>query len=199
MTTSAESKFVDLVRNWLVSLPHDLKIAFEAMDDENLARTDRELAVGTIVYIVSPNDSVSDRNEAVVSYADDALLLRLALRRIARKNDEDTQAFCERFPELFAGLDRDLELCSSTMGDLMSWLEGKVDGLRNLNYKGKKIAAYLDDDEARENIFEDGLAFRTDYPIDERTVVDKLKKASTVTDVMRRRRAEEARAAGMPA
>jgi len=199
VTTSAESKFVDLVRNWLVSLPHDLKIAFEAMDDENLARTDRELAVGTIVYIVSPNDSVSYRNEAVVSYADDALLLRLALRRISRKADEDTQAFVERFPELFDGLDGDLETCTTTMGELMTWLETKVDALRSTLYKGKKIASYLDDDEARENLFEDGLAFRTDYPIDERTVVDKLKKASTVVEVMRRRRAEEARAAGLPA
>ena len=31
MTITAESKFVELVRSWLVSLPHDLKIAFDAM------------------------------------------------------------------------------------------------------------------------------------------------------------------------
>jgi uncharacterized membrane protein YkvA (DUF1232 family) len=187
-----ESQFVDLVRTWLVSLPHDLKIAFEAMDDENLSRADRELAVGTIVYIVSPSDSITDRNEAVVSYADDTLLLRLALRRIARKDDEDTQAFVERFPELFDNLDRDLELCASSMGDLYTWLDAKVDGLRALAYKGKKVPLFLDNDEAREDLFEIGLAFRTDYPIDERTVGDKLKKATTVLDVMRRRRAEEA-------
>jgi uncharacterized membrane protein YkvA (DUF1232 family) len=187
-----ESQFVDLVRTWLVSLPHDLKIAFEAMDDENLSRADRELAVGTIVYIVSPSDSITDRNEAVVSYADDTLLLRLALRRIARKDDEDTQAFVERFPELFDNLDRDLDLCASSMGDLYTWLDAKVDGLRALAYKGKKVPLFLDNDEAREDLFEIGLAFRTDYPIDERTVGDKLKKATTVLDVMRRRRAEEA-------
>jgi uncharacterized membrane protein YkvA (DUF1232 family) len=118
-----ESQFVDLVRTWLVSLPHDLKIAFEAMDDENLSRADRELAVGTIVYIVSPSDSATDRSEAVVSFADDTLLLRLALRRFARKkDDEDTQAFVERFPELFDNLDRDLDLCARMMGDLFNWL-----------------------------------------------------------------------------
>jgi uncharacterized membrane protein YkvA (DUF1232 family) len=187
---------VDLVRTWLVSLPHDLKIAFEAMDDENLSRTDRELAIGAIVYIVSPNDSVVDRNEAVVSYADDAVLLRLALRRIANQKDEDSEAFRDRFPELFDGLDRDIDVCKATMGEIMGWLEAKVDGLRNLSFKGKKIPVYLDNDEAREDLFEIGLAFRTDYPIDERTVNDKLKKASTVVDVLRRRRAEELRAAG---
>ena len=196
MLTSAESQFVDLVRSWLVSLPHDLKIAFDAMDDENLARADRELAVGAIVYIVLPNDVITDRNEAVVSYADDAILLRLALRRLSAKKDEDTEAFCERFPELFEGLDRDLEVCAKTMGELYAWLDAKVDGLRAQTFKGKKIALFLDNDEAREELFEKGLAFRTDYPIDDRTVTDKLKKASTVTDVMRRRKAEEARAAG---
>jgi uncharacterized membrane protein YkvA (DUF1232 family) len=194
-----ESQFVDLVRTWLVSLPHDLKTAFEAMDDENLSRADRELAVGAIVYIVSPNDFIADRNEAVVSYADDAVLLRIALNRIAAKKDEDTQAFCERFPDLFEGLDRDLELCASTLGELYTWLEGKVDGFRGLAYKGKKVPLFLDNDEAREDLFEIGLAFRTDYPIDERTVGDKLKKASTVVDVMRRRRAEEQRLAGASA
>ena len=79
------------------------------------------------------------------------------------------------------------------MGDLMNWLDSKVDTLRTQEHKGKKIAAFLDNDEAREQLFEDGLVFRTDYPIDEETIGDKLKNASTVTDVMKRRRAEEAR------
>jgi uncharacterized membrane protein YkvA (DUF1232 family) len=190
-----ESKFVELVRAWLVSLPHDLKIAFDAMDDENLPRPVREVAAGVIAYVVSPNDSVADRNEAVVSYADDALLLRLALSK-ALGAGEDEQAFRERFPELFDSLDENLTLCKSVMGELMTWLEGKVGGLPGLEYKGKKVAKFIDDEEAREGLFDDGLVFRTDYPVDEKTIADKLKKASTVMEAMKRRRAEEARAKG---
>src|SRR5262245_17582711 len=67
--SSPEVRFVELFKSWLVSLPHDLKIAFEAMDDENLPRGSREIAVGAIMYVVSPNDFVSDRNEAVASFA----------------------------------------------------------------------------------------------------------------------------------
>ncbi len=189
-----ESKFVELVRDWLVSLPHDLKIAFDAMDDENLPRPVREVAAGVIAYVVAPNDSV-DRNATVVSYADDALLLRLALSKALGKG-EDEQAFRDRFPELFEGLDENLTLCKSVMGELMTWLESKVGVLPGLEYKGKKVAKFLDDDEAREQLFDDGLVFRTDYPVDEKTIGDKLKKASTITDVMKRRRAEEARAKG---
>ena len=193
-----ESKFVELVRNWLVSLPHDLKIAFDAMDDENLPRPVREVAAGVVAYVVGPNDSVSsDRNDTIVSYADDALLLRLALQKALGKG-EDEEAFRQRFPELFEELDENLGLCKTVRGDLMTWLESKVAALPKLDYKGKKVAKYLDDDEARGQLFDDGLVFRTDYPVDEETIADKLKKASTVTDVMKRRQAEEARAKGVP-
>lgn len=196
MTSTVESKFVELVRGWLVSLPHDLKIAFDAMDDENLPRNARELAVGTIIYIVSPHDVISDRNDTIVSFADDAMLLRLGMRRLINVGGEDGEAFRDRYAELFDGLDEQLQLCGTVMGDLMSWLDSKVETLRNLDYKGKKIKAYLDDDEAREQLFDDGLVFRTNYPVDETTIGDKLKKVSTITDAMRRRKAEEARVKG---
>ncbi len=195
MPAATEAKFVELVRNWLVSLPQDLKIAFDAMDDENLPRPVREVAAGVVAYVVSPNDFIQDRNDAVVSYADDAVLLRLALQKALGKG-EDEEAFRQRFPELFEGLDENLVLCKSVMGDLMTWLETKVAGLPKMDYKGKKVAKYLDDEEAREALFDDGIVFRTDYPVDEKTIADKLKKASTVTDVMRRKKAEEARAKG---
>lgn len=193
MPPNVDSRFVELVRSWLVSLPHDLKIAYEAMDDENLPRPARELAVGAIIFVVSPRDSVTDRNDAVASYADDALILRLVLRKILVKGEADAQTLRERYPELFETLESDLDVCKLAMGDLMTWLDAKVEGLANLEHKSKKTAAFVDDDEAREELFEDGLAFRTDYPIDEETIGDKLKKASTVTDVMKRRRSEEAR------
>jgi uncharacterized membrane protein YkvA (DUF1232 family) len=193
---AVESKFVELVRGWLVSLPHDLKIAFDAMDDENLPRPVREVAAGVVAYVISPNDSVSDRNENVVSFADDALLLRVALSK-ALGPGEDEKAFRDRFPELFEELDENLTLCKSVMGDLMTWLEGKVTNLPGLDYKGKKVIKYLDDEEAREQLFDDGLVFRTDYPVDEKTIADKLKKASTVTEAMKRRKQEEARAKGV--
>jgi uncharacterized membrane protein YkvA (DUF1232 family) len=193
-STAAESKFVELVRGWLVSLPHDLKIAFDAMDDENLPRPVREVAAGVVAYVISPNDSISDRNDNVVSFADDALLLRLALQK-ALGPGEDEKAFRDRFPELFDNLDESLTICKSVMGELMTWLEGKVNNLPTL-YKGKKIGKYLDDEEERETLFDDGLVFQTDYPVDEKTIYDKLKKASTITEVMKRRKAEEARAKG---
>ena len=198
MTITAESKFVELMRSWLVSLPHDLKIAFDAMDDENLPRTVREIATGVVIYVVSPNDAISDRNNNIVSFADDALLLRLALEKALGKG-EDEQAFRDRFPELFENLQDNIALCKTVLGDLVTWLESKVTALKSIDYKGKKVPAYLDNDEAREQLFDDGLVFRTDYPVDEKTIGDKLKKAATVIDAMKRRKQDEARAKGLHA
>jgi uncharacterized membrane protein YkvA (DUF1232 family) len=198
VTNPAESKFVELVRSWLVSLPHDLKIAFDAMDDENLPRQVREIATGVAIYVVRPNDSMSDRNDLIVSYTDDAVLLRLALHKALGKG-EDEQAFRDRFPELFENLEEDLKLFKTVMGELMTWLEGKLSTLKTIDYNGKKVPAYLDNDEAREALFEDGVVFRTDYPVDEKTIGDKLKKAATIIDVMKRRKADEARAKGLSA
>jgi hypothetical protein len=166
------------------------------MDDENLPRLAREIATGAAIYVVSVNDSVSDRNDQVVSYADDAVLLRLALQKALGKGEDET-AFRNRFPELFEGLDDNLTLCKSVMGELMAWLEKKVGSLGTSEYKGKKVAVYLDNEEAREQLFDDGLAFRTDYPVDEKTIGDKLKRAATIVDVMKKRKAEELRAKGI--
>ena len=188
---ATEQRFVETMTQWLASLPHDLKILYEAMDDENLARPARELAVGAIVYTVTPHDFVSDRRDSFVGFSDDCIVVRLALRQVVSKNDEDTEAFKQRFPEFFDGLDESLLVCEQVMGDLYTWLAGKVGTLGTREYKGKKIKQYLEDEEARETLYEDGLAFRTEYPGDEETLSDKRKKASTITDVMRRRKAEE--------
>lgn len=197
--TTPESKFVELVRNWLVSLPHDIKTAYDALDDENLPREARELAVGTIIYIVSPHDIISDRNDAIVSFADDAILLRLGLAKMTAVAGEDGIEFRDRYPDLFATLEADWAICRAVMGDLATWLEGKVPTLKTIDYKGKKIAKFLDDSDAREQLFEDGLVFRTDYPVDEKSIADRLKKASTIVDALRRAKAEEARAKGFVA
>jgi hypothetical protein len=81
----------------------------------------------------------------------------------------------------------------------MTWLESKVPALPGMDYKGKKVVKYLDDSDAREQLYDDHIVFNTDYPVDESTIGDKLKKATTVTEVMKRRKAEEARTKGLAA
>ena len=185
-----ERRYLTTVSGWLVSLPHDLKVLFEAKDEPNLDRAARELAAGAILYILSPDTSGA---EAFVAFADDAILLREALRAVVQRGGEGASAFKDRFSDYYATLEDDLALCKEAMGDSYDWLEQKITGLNKLVYKGKKVQQYIDDDEHSELLYEDGLAFATDYPIDEEKLGMRLKKPETLLDPLRKRAAEEKR------
>lgn len=196
MDAELGQRFVDTMRSWLTSLPHDLKILFEASTDENLDRKARELAVGAIIYTVSPTDFISSDREDFSGYADDCILLRLALKRGLSKDDEDAEFFRSRFADFFDKLDEELAVCQEAMGELFQWLDSRVETLTGLEYKGKKVAQYLDDEELSEQLYEDGLGFATEYPVDEDDLSDRFKKASTILAVLKRRKEEEDRKAG---
>lgn len=191
MDAEIEKRFVRTMRSWLVSLPHDLKVLYEASADENLDRQIREQVVGAIIYVVSPNDFISSDRDEFAGYADDTIMLRLALRDVAEASDEDAEFFRSRFPEFFDNLSEELAICEKAMGDLFPWLASRVSELRNLEYKGKKVPQYLDDDELVELLYEDGLGFRTEYPIDEEDLADRFKKASTIIKVIDERKKQE--------
>ena len=183
-----ERRFLGTVSIWLVSLPHDLKVLFEAKDDPNLDRSAREIAAGAILYLLIPDTS---GEQDFVGFADDALLFREALRAVAAQGGEGSQAFRERFVDYYGNLDSDLLQVKDAMGESYAWLVKKIDNLPKLTYKGKKVAQYLDDDEAIELLYEDGLAFSTNYPIDEEKLRMRLKKPETLLDPLRKRAAAE--------
>jgi uncharacterized membrane protein YkvA (DUF1232 family) len=183
-------RFVETMRGWLISLPHDLKILYEASTDENLDRKMREIAVGAIMYVISPHDVVADRSD-FASYADDCVVLRLALQQIVRESGEDAEYLVGRFSEFFESLDAELEACGPPMGELYTWLQAGVAQLPDQVYKGNKVAKYLDDEAAAESLYEEGLAFGTVYPVDEKRLADKFKKPATILEVLARRKADD--------
>lgn len=186
MDAELSGRFVDTMRSWLISLPFDLKILYEASSDENLSREIRELMIGAIIYTISPNDFISSDREDFSSYADDCLLLRVALKTGLSGDDEDCEFFRSRFPEFFDTLDAELAICEEAMGDLFGWLASKVDLLKKGTYKSKKVKQYFDDEELSETLYEDGLGFRTEYPVNEDDLHDRFKKASTILEVLQR-------------
>ncbi len=185
-----DRRFLALVSEWLLALPHDLKVLFEAKDDPNLEREARETAAGGILYVLTP-DSAPASEEKFIGYADDAIIVRAALRSIVDKGGEGAEDFRRRFQEYYDTLDDDLALCRSVLGDTYSWLSGKVDALPRQAYKGKKVPQYIDDDESVEMLYEEGLAFATEYPVDEGKLGMRLKRPETLLEPLRRKANEE--------
>ncbi len=192
MDSELSDRFVQTMRSWLVSLPFDLKILYEASTDENLSRETRELMIGAIIYTISPNDLISDR-ENFASYADDCLLVRLALKKGVTSDDEDEEFFRSRFSEFFDTLDEELATCEQAMGDIYPWLAAKVDLLTKRKYKNKSVQNHFESDELQETLYEDGLEFRTEYPVIEDDIADKFKKVSSILNLLQRVKDDEDR------
>src|SRR2546427_10930068 len=81
MNQSPERRFLSTVSGFLVSLPFDLKVLFEAKDDPDLDRKAREVACGAILYVLTPGDVAGEKN--IIGFLDGVSIGRLALKHIA--------------------------------------------------------------------------------------------------------------------
>lgn len=178
------ASFLNLASGWILSLPHDLKVLFEAKDEPDLDRALRDLACGTILQVLTKDTS---GEIDFVGFTDSAILMRAVLKTIRDSGGEGAADLVERFPELFGQLDDELAVCKQALGDAYGVLVGRVDGFGRLVYRTKKVAQYMDDEEAAEALYEDSLAFATNYPIDDEKLEMRLKKPESLIDPLRRR------------
>jgi hypothetical protein len=187
-----ERRFLSLLGEYLVSLPFDLKVLQEAVANPDLDREARELAAGAIVHTLLPQEG-----DGLLRYVDDALLVRAAFRAVANRGGEGTTAFRERFPEVYGALDEALQTFEEQLGaDTWSWLSGKVATFPKLTYKGRRASQYVDDDEGPSFLYDEGLEFETNYTVTDEQVRNRLRRADQVTELLAKKRADEARKIG---
>ena len=188
MTTEiSEKQFVNRVQELLVMLPYDIKVFFEAISDENLPMEARKVAAGAIIYCLSPSDPIPD-SAGILGFVDDVTVVKIALSRLLELGGEEAAEFPKRFPDQYDGLEGDLSLIRGYLGENMAWLEKRIrEQLPNNRYKGKSTEEYLKDDEAQSFLYTEGLAFTTDYEIDEKEAA-KLVSGEAVREVFRQRK-----------
>jgi len=185
MDKDQERSFLETLARALVSLPFDLKVLLEAVSDPDLERDAREVATAAVVYIISPRE----RNvEPYLRYGEDAIVLRLAARRVIDGGGESAPHFRERFAEEFARLADELAVLERACGQpLMGWLDGRWAFMRKATYARKKISMFVDDQEAGTSLFDDGLKFGTNYPISEKSLAGRLKQAQPTLDHLQKK------------
>ncbi|PID38136.1 MAG: hypothetical protein CSA65_08720 [Proteobacteria bacterium] len=181
---SVEKRFVARVRELLVSLPYDLKVLFEAMSDEDLPREARELAVGAVVYCLSPSDPIPD-TMGLVGFVDDVVVSRIALTKMLEVGGEAIAEYPARFGDQFAPLEADVELFRAFFGETLKWVDWRMNKLAAVKYKGKSVADYLEDEETGQRLYEEGLEFTTEYEIDDDAAA-KLVSGKPILDAFRR-------------
>lgn len=189
MDKEAERTFLDKVGEYLLSLPFDLKILQEAVTDPDLERAAREIAAGTIIHTIGPQEG-----DGPYRFVDDVLLVRAAFKRILADGGEGGKAFAERFDsEVYGRLDDDVALFQDVLGDLWPWLTGKLETFRKPPYKGKTPAQYVDDDDAASFLYEEGLEFQTNYNVTEDKVRNSVRRVDAILEQLNKRRAEDAK------
>ena len=149
----------------------------------------RELAAATVVHVITPKDGNVERPSA---HAEDVVLLRLALRKIAAEGGEGGRAFRERFAENYGRLDEELG-CSSRRSarDVISWLDSSWPALLKAVYASKKISMFVDDEEVGHLPLRRGPAVRDGVP-DHREVAGRPGQAgAAVVDHLQRKREQD--------
>src|SRR6185437_15218198 len=189
MGKEAERPFLEKVGEYLLSLPFDLKILQEAVTDPDLERGAREIAAGTIIHTIGPQEG-----DGPMRFVDDVLLVRAALKRVVADGGEHAKDFVARFDaEVYGKLDDDLHVFEEVLGDLWPWLTGKLETFRKPPYKGKTPSQYVDDEEAAAFLYDEGLEFQTNYNVTEDKVRNSVRRVDAIVEQLNKRRAEDAK------
>lgn len=181
-----EREFLEKVSEYLVSLPFDLKILQEAASDLDLQPKARELAAGAIMHTLLPQEG-----EGPLRFVDDVLFVRAAFQAVAQHGGEAFAAFRERFPEIYDKLDADVALFAELLGELWTWIAGKVDHYGKLVLRGKKAKQYVADEEGLSLLYEEGLEFETNYNVTEEQVRNRVRRTEPIVELLQKRRADD--------
>lgn len=191
MDKEIERRLLETLSRALVALPFDVKVLLEAVSDPDLEHDAREIAAATVVHIITPKDG---NVEPPVRHAEDVLLLRLALQKIALEGGEGAAAYKDRFAENYAVLDDELALLRTVYGDdVVDWVSSKWASLRKAVYAKKKIAMFVDDEEVGTFLYDEGLRFATEYPITEKSLAGRVKQGQPFIDHLVRKREQDRR------
>ncbi len=191
MDKDLERSFLETLSRALVSLPFDVKVLLEAVSDPDLEHAVRETAAATVIHIITPKEGNVD---APVRHAEDAVLLRLALVKIAAEGGEGAQAFRERFAENYGRLDEELQLFRDSFGsDIVDWIDSRWGALLKAVYAKKKVSMFVDDEEVGTFLYDEGLRFGTEYPITEKSLAGRVKQAQPFIDHLSRKRDQDRR------
>ena len=185
MDKDQERSFLETLARALVSLPFDLKVLLEAVSDPDLEHEVREIAAAAVVYIISPREG---NIEPYLRYGEDAIMLRLAGRRILVDGGESASQFRQRFAEELERLGSELAVVARTLGEpLMGWLDARWTSLRKAAYARKKISVFVDDQEVGTFLYDDSQKFGTNYPISEKSLAGRLKQAQPLIDHLQKK------------
>jgi len=131
----AENEFQAAVSEGILSLAQDMKAILRIWEDPEIDEEGRVLLAGALIHVISGHNAIPGQR-GILAHLGDVLVLRLALERVEKTNPEAIARHREDSPEFFGPIDGQLAATRAYLGELLTVLDGAVDGCAKLNHQG---------------------------------------------------------------
>ncbi len=175
----SQEAFAAFMARAIVALPQDLKLLLDMADDEEFDESLRTLAAGAVVYAIAPGDALPDQM-GVLGYVDDALMARLAMSEIARRDPERGAFYRSKHPEIFDSIEDDIQAARAFLTDAFRYFESKIETVKNDEFKGKRPLDCVRDAQMSSWLYDELLAKTVEMEFDDDEVERAVKKVATV-------------------
>jgi len=119
----------------MLSLPQDCKAMLRLAEDPELDEASRVLACGALLHLLSGTNAIPGA-KGVLALADDVIVLRLVVDRIAESSPEVARAHREDDPDVYEAMAEQLEAVRAELGELMVVLDRAVAHRAKLQFGG---------------------------------------------------------------
>ncbi|MBN8611997.1 MAG: hypothetical protein J0L92_15495 [Deltaproteobacteria bacterium] len=140
-------RFSAAVRDGMLSLPQDCKAMLRLAEDPELDDVSRVLACGALLHVLSGTNAIPGA-KGTLALADDVIVLRLVVERIATASPDVVKAHGDDDPEVYDAMREQMEVIRAHLGELMVVLDRAVDHLPKLQFEGHDAPGCAKDDES---------------------------------------------------
>jgi uncharacterized membrane protein YkvA (DUF1232 family) len=140
-------RFSAALRDGMLSLPQDCKAMLRLAEDPDLDDASRVLACGALLHVLSGTNAIPGA-KGTLAFADDVIVLRLAVDRMEKASPDVVKAHREDDPDVFEAMTDQLEATREHLGELMVMLDRAVDALPKLQFEGHSAAGCAHDEES---------------------------------------------------
>ena len=184
MSTAVRERFVEVVRDGIISLPQDLKAVLRMVDDPEFDDDSRVAAAGALLHVLSASNAIPGLR-GLLAYIDDVLVLRLVIERMAERSPEAMARHREQSPELLGPLEEQLAATREYLGDLTSVLEKAADGVAKLSHEGKTARQCVTDSEMGTWLYDEIQTAIVDMDFDPEVVARTMKSVDQILPQLR--------------
>jgi uncharacterized membrane protein YkvA (DUF1232 family) len=141
-------RFAAALQAGMMSLPQDMKAMLRLAEDPDLDDKSRVLACGALLHVLSGANAIPGV-KGTLGFADDVLVLRLTVDRIAAVSPDVVKAHEADAPEVFEPMREHLEAARAYLGERVAVIERAVDALPKIAFEGHNAQLCAKDAEAQ--------------------------------------------------